>query len=101
MPNCFQLLDKTSNEPVSLSLVDEQICKEVYKTKPHAKWYGGDVFNWFDSIGFQIAMGKSLPQVREYYNTNPLWEEERIYINPALNYIEEHYNARSYYAVNR
>ena len=101
MPSCFQLLDKVSNQPVSLSLVDELICREVYQTEPHPKWYGGDVFNWFDSIGFQIATGKSLVQVREYYNSNPLWAEELPYIIPALIYIESNYNAKSFYAVNR
>lgn len=100
MSNCFQLLDKQSNEPVSLSMVDEQICTQVYKTQPHPKWYGGDVFNWFDSIGFQIAMGKSLAQCREYYNSNPLWSEELVYIIPALDYIEQNWNARSFYSVN-
>ena len=58
MPRCFQLLDKQTNEAISLNLIDEQICKDVLNVPPHPKFYGGDTFNWFDTIGFQIAMGK-------------------------------------------
>ena len=30
MPSCFQLIDRVTEEPASLSLVDDRICKEVY-----------------------------------------------------------------------
>lgn len=102
MPNCFQLFDKSSPDtPVSLALVDERICREVYHVEPHPKFYGSNVFNWYDTIAFTVASGKSLTETREYYNNSDIWEEERPYINDVISFLESNYTTRSFYAVNR
>lgn len=98
MPNCFQLLDKETNTPVSLALVDNLICREVYNTEPDKHFYGGNVFNWFDSIGFQIAMGKDLAQTREYYVNSTMWFDELPHILPVIDYLEQKYTTRSFYS---
>lgn len=93
MPNCFQLLKDGS--PVSLNKLDEDICKDVLHVEPHPKFYGGEnQINWFDSIGFQIAMGKEL-------GTEELRKEVIDYEMPQLvkilDYLEERYTSTSFY----
>jgi hypothetical protein len=97
MPNCFQLFDKSSSEVVSLISVDERICKEVYNVEPHSKYWGSTVFNWYDTIGFTIAMGKSLDQVRDHYVKSDVWLEELPIINKVLDFLEDNYTTRSFY----
>ena len=97
MPNCFQLFDKSSCEVVSLISVDERICKEVYNVEPHSKYWGSTVFNWYDTIGFTIAMGRSLDQVRDHYVKSDVWLEELPIINKVLDFLEDNYTTRSFY----
>jgi len=96
----FKLIDKVTDLPVSLSKVDEDICKLILKCEPHDKHYGGDVFNWFDSIGFQLASGKTLEDgkdsVREYYQTSEMWAEELPMIEQIIDYLQSKYTCKSW-----
>jgi hypothetical protein len=102
----FQLLDKISNTPQSLSLVDEMICKECLNVEVHPNKYGGDwnkskgTFNWFDSIGFQIASGKTLEEsdnsVRNYYKSSEIWQEELPIIEKIIDYLQSKYTAKNW-----
>jgi len=98
MAQCFQLLDKQTNEAVSLSVIDEQICNEVLHTPVHPKYYGGDKFNWFDTIGFQIATGKDLhsEELVNHYN-NDLWADEYPLVKDIVSFLRERYVSRSFY----
>ncbi len=98
MPNCIELLDKTTNAAIGLHTVDMRICREVFNTEPHPKLWGSTVFNWYDTIAFQLASGKSLPEVREYFNTSDIWEDERPVINEIVSFLEANYNTRSFYS---
>lgn len=101
MPNCFQLFDKASSEAVVLTHVDERICKEVYNVEPHSKHWGSTVFNWYDTIGFTIAMGNDFSQVRDHYTQSDIWSEELPIITQVLDFLEANYTTRSFYSVNR
>jgi hypothetical protein len=96
----FQLLDKQTGEAVSLSHVDDMICKDVYNCTPHIRHYGGNVFNWYDTIGFQIAYGMKLDDgegsVREYYQNSELWADEYQIIDSVISYLQEHYTTKSW-----
>jgi hypothetical protein len=67
MPNCFQLIDRTTGEAESLNKIDEQIC-ELLGRPVHSRDY---VENWFDTIGFEIAMGTPLesPEMDKFLTT--------------------------------
>ena len=97
----FKLLDKQTKEPISLSLLDEKICKEVYETEPHPTWYGGNIFNWFDTIGFQLASGLTLEDgdnsVRHYYKHNEMWIEEFPIIEKVIDYLQKHFICQSWF----
>jgi hypothetical protein len=104
MPSCFQLIDRVTGEPTSLSLVDDRICKEVYNCEPHPRFYGGNVFNWFDSIGFQLAMSKDLDDnsdksVRKYYQESELWADELPIIEKTIDFLQTNYTEKSWYEV--
>ena len=97
----FQLLDKSTGEAQSLSKVDDRICIEVLNCTPHEKYYGGNVFNWFDTIGFQLASGKALNNdaensVHNHFKNSEWWQEELPMIESILNFLQENYTSRSW-----
>lgn len=102
MPQCFQLFDKTTKEAVSLNLVDERICREVLNVEPHPRFYGGNVFNWFDSIGFTIATNSDKhlgsQQLRDHYLKSDMWAEEAPMLEKLLDHMEKNYTSHSFYS---
>jgi len=93
----FQLLDKTTGEAQSLSKVDDRICLEVFNCTPHEKVYGGNVFNWFDTIGFQLASGKQLEnEVYEYFKNSEWWQQELPIIESVIKFLQDNYTSRSW-----
>lgn len=102
MPNCFQLLDKQTKEPQSLNTIDEEICK-LMGVQVHPKHYGDGIYNWFDTIGFQLATGKDLDDnspnsVREYYKSSEMWTEELPWLEKIITYLQSKYTDKSFYA---
>lgn len=103
MPSCFQLLDKQTGEATSLSAIDNSICTEVLNVPTDERMYGGGfvsgAFNWFDTIGFQIATGKSLgsQELRDHYLKSDLWADEAPVISKILDYLEARYTSHSFY----
>ena len=78
MPNCFQLIDKTTNKPEFFNVIDDKICAH-FGVKPDEKYY---FIGWYDIIGLGLAMGNSLAKLRERYTR---------YIRKG---IEENYDTR-------
>lgn len=102
----FMLIDKVTSKPVSLTNVDEIICKELLSVEVHPKKYGGDwtksdnTFNWFDSIGFQLAYGKTLEDgddsVRRYYQQSDMWQKELPIIEKIIDFLQSRYVCHSW-----
>jgi hypothetical protein len=96
----FQLLDKQTGEAVKLVLVDELICRDVLKCEPHEKWWGGEVFDWYNTIGFQLAYGKTLEDgydsVRKHFLNSELWLQEYPVIDSIISHLQDKYNCRSW-----
>ena len=59
MPNTFQLIRKKNNKAITLNRLDAIICRLV-GVECLKKHYGGKQYDWFNSIGWYIAMGNSL-----------------------------------------
>src|SRR4051812_30972376 len=104
MPQCFQLFNKVnSQEAVSLNRIDEEVCN-LLGSQVHDRYYGGtgeNSFNWFDTIGFQIACGKPLgsEELKEYYTSSSLWKKELPVILRILEYLESNYTSNAFYSV--
>lgn len=106
MPNCFQLFVKGESTPCSLTKVDEDICLNVLNVPVHGYDWGGNCmdarsFNWYDTIGFNIAMGKPLgsAELRNHFNSSEWWQENLTVINKILTYLEENYSSSAWYEV--
>lgn len=56
MPSCFQLTEKESGKVLTLNRIDEMFCQEVLNVKAHEKYYGAAIFDWFNTIGFCLAV---------------------------------------------
>jgi len=68
MPNCFNLTRKTDLDagPVALAKVDEELCARFQEPVHETKWFR----DWYNIIGFSVAMGRTLPELIERY-ANP------------------------------
>ena len=104
----FQLIEKGSQKPASLNQVDVLICENILHEVPHEKYYGGsgkNRFNWFDTIGFQLANGKTLEDsedsVRRYYQESEIWQEELSVIEKIIDFLQENYTVRSWISVGK
>lgn len=96
----FQLIDNKTNEPVALNQVDEEIC-ELLNVDVHPKFYGGDQYNWFNTIGFQIAIGKPLgsKELRDYVtdsSPNGWTADYAAKGRLVLDYLENTYTSRAW-----
>lgn len=96
----FQLLDITTNEAVGLSDVDTKVCTHM-NIDTHPRYYGGGVYNWYDTIGFKLAEGYTLEDsnnsVWNYYNESEMWEEERSWLLPIISFLQTNYKCKSGY----
>ena len=100
MPKCFELIDKTTNQKTCLNKVDEEVCS-LLNSDVHPKRYGGtgaNAFNWFDSIGLQIAtlQPDSFAPVRKYYSESSIWKEEWPTIKKIIDFLESKYQPRGF-----
>lgn len=100
MPNNFQLTCKVTKKPVAINQIDKEICM-LLNVCVHPKFYGGDKYNWFNIIGFQIAMGKPLgsQELRDYVTDTSFngWDREYAEMGRlVLNYLENTYTSRAW-----
>tara|TARA_R110002167_G_scaffold1337_1_gene5922 strand:+ start:12689 stop:12994 length:306 start_codon:yes stop_codon:yes gene_type:complete len=100
MSNNFQLIDNKTNEAVAVNQIDKEIC-DLLDVDVHPKFYGGDQYNWFNTIGFQIAMGKPLgsEELRDYItDTSPNgWSKEWAEMGKTvLDYLESTYTSKAW-----
>jgi hypothetical protein len=61
--NCFQLRKIGEKEASTLASVDNAICAH-FGVAPHPTRY---YHFWYDCIGFRLAMGKSLPEIKALF----------------------------------
>ena len=62
MPVCYQLYRKSNQQEgaVKLQIVDEEMCAHFNEPVHETRWY----YDWHNSIGFRLAMGKTFEQIR-------------------------------------
>lgn len=60
MPNCFSLTRKSGGGPVSLTQIDEEMCRHFGVACHPTKWY----HYWYDTIGFDLACGGTFAKMR-------------------------------------
>lgn len=103
MANYFQLIPINGTEPEGLSHVDERICKEVLKCDPHPKWFGGEVFDWYNTIGYWLAAGRTLEDgegsVRKHFkdDSDDVWKEELPLIEKVIDFLQKNYTVKNWF----
>ena len=64
MPVCFTLARKESPERhLPLSTVDEELCKHLDVPIDAINYH----YDWYDSIGLRLAVGKTFPEIEQEY----------------------------------
>lgn len=87
MPNCFQLIDKTTKVPAKLAKIDDELCQYL-NVEPHpVKYYQ----SWYDALGLGFACGRTYDELREIY------KEDVEYLR-ILDYLEERYDVDAWYS---
>lgn len=78
MPNCFSLTRKNNPQagPVALTLVDEEMCDYLKEPVDPDNW----CHDWYPTIGFGIAMGKTFAQLRERHMNESKQTRDSDYI---------------------
>lgn len=104
MAHYIQFLDKETKQANLLNNIDKAICTNVLQCEVHPEYYGGLVFDWFNSIGFQLTQGKVLKDnqensVRNHYKESEIWQDELHIINKIIDYMQEHYVIKTWYRV--
>ena len=61
MPNCFQLIDKSTGKAENFARIDSLICEHYGVPEHETKFF----MLWYDVIGFKLACGHSFARIRE------------------------------------
>lgn len=80
MANYFTLTLKGETKPMNLAKVDEFICDKLNEPVDPEDW----CHNWYNTLGFSIAIGHSLAQMRH------VWSYDKSLIK-IINILEEHF----------
>lgn len=101
MPSCFSLTKKGEDKPTPLSKIDEELCVH-FNHAVHPVTY---LWGWYDAIGFNLAIGKSFPEVREHFQkmllTDEIKNDEQSILLverwiSMVGYLEDHYTSDSW-----
>lgn len=87
MPVCFTLTPHGSNEPESLTSIDDKMCA-YFGVMPDEKYYYAE---WVDTEGLSLAMGMDWDWLRENY-------PERVEI---INFLAERYSTECWRETSR
>ena len=103
MPACFQLIKRSDEAagPVRLTVIDEELCQHFGVPVDPVKYMG----DWYDMIGFRLAIGKSFAEIREEFlehieefraiGREALFYEDALRI---LEYLETNFLSNSFYS---
>ena len=53
MPNCIQLIDKSTDEAVPFATIDDRWCEKIGVTPDKAAYW----YDWYNIVAFGLAMG--------------------------------------------
>ena len=82
MPNCFTLTPKGATKPAKLQDVDNELREAFLQPPSDTEW----LWQWYDTIGLALAMGKDWGWVRENCGSEDLravanWLEGRYEVD--------------------
>jgi hypothetical protein len=102
----FQLINKVTGQAGYFNAIDEEICAAFGWPMDEENY----IFGWYNAIGWRVATGNSLDQVRSIfigYIIEALlkndYKQVRYYttVIGILNYLTQHYTTDSWYTVGK
>ncbi len=98
MPNCFQLIRKTTGEAARFQDIDTEMCAHFNVPCHPTEWYG----HWYDIIGWSCAVeGLTLEQqIAERPLGRELEDFEARHL-AILNWLNEHFTSDAWAAIGR
>lgn len=98
MPNCFQLTRKGEREPATLVSVDEAICAHLGCRVDPVRY----AHEWYDSIGFALAMGDTFDKIRNSYIKNDYYRPEyKAVMVKIVDFLEANYTTSAWAEIGR
>jgi len=82
MAVCFSLTKQGEDQPSSLVAIDEAICAYMGVEPDPDRYYR----DWYDRIGFKLAMGDDWDTIRERY-----WDLRCDEMVQVINFLEDNY----------
>lgn len=98
MPNCFTLTRKVALDkgPVPLQQIDIEMC-EHFGVPVHDKYW---CFDWYNSIGFNIAMGRSMKQQLEMKGGSANWQYDEDQL-AALQWLDDNFTSDAWVEIGK
>lgn len=104
MPNCLQLTRLSNQEagPVVLQEIDHEICQWFLRPTDEEKWF----FDWYNCIGFRLAMGKTFAEVEAQFDEYIADREDGIkpyyaMMKSIVGFLEERFTPNAWAEVGR
>ena len=93
MPNCFQLIGKSSAVAEKFYDIDNELCKHLGVEVSQTQYYRG----WYDSIGMLVAMGRTWADIREVCAKDIEGDPGDPELGKIIDWLSENYNTKSWY----
>ena len=104
MPNCFTLTRRSNLEagPVPLNTIDAEMCQFFNEPVDPKRWYQ----NWYNTIGFDLAMGNSFEQIRADYLADRVADDQSAFdawtkLIEIVDWLEANFTADAWYETKR
>ncbi len=91
MPNCFQLIQKSSGKPEKFAEIDDKLCEFLGVQPSPTKYYRG----WYDSLGMLAASGRTWSQILEIYAEEI--ENDDPELGRIIQWFDENYTTNAWY----
>lgn len=89
MPNCFQMIDRTTDQPVAFVEIDRLMCEHFGVKCDPVKWH----HEWYTFAQWYMAAGKQFDQI-DRVESDPHWNE-------ILDWLGERYKVDAWAEVGR
>lgn len=86
MPNCIQLIDRSTNKPAAFQDIDNAMRQHFNAPPDPDNWHR----DWYNRFGLLLALGDDFTKIREIYEDMPEFLE-------IITWLEQHYEPKAWY----
>ena len=89
MPNCFQLISRSTNQPEPFVEINRKICQHLGEVQQNDEWCR----DWYPYIGFLLASGQKIASDELKEKVAKIYQS----LVPVVEFLAENYNSVSWY----